>query len=135
MECIRIISGLENCLRYGLAGMLGVWATVSFFVFVINWETWFFGIKLDGLSAGVFLFARAAVAVLLAYVVIRYPGKTFLTSIMAALYFGFLFIDSAWTIQRNTHGQQLFSGMMAFFLVVPLVLIIVHRIAESRTGS
>lgn len=135
MDGIRIISGLENILRYCLAGMLGVWATVSFFVFLINWETWFFGIKLDGLPAGLYLFAKAVVAALLAYATMRYPRKIFLTSIMALLYFGFLFIDSAWTIQKNTHGQHLFSGMMAFCLVVPLVLIIVHRIAESRTGS
>lgn len=135
MDLIRIAGMLESALRYCLAGIFGVWAAVLFFVFVLSWEAWFFGIKLDGLPAGLFLFARAAAAALLAYAAVRYPGKIFPVALMAVLYGGFLFLDSAWTIQKNTHGQQWFSGLMTVFLIIPLALLVVHRIAASGEKS
>jgi hypothetical protein len=122
----RIAKALEALLRYCLTGILGLWAAVLFFIFVINWEDWFFGIKLDGFPAGLYLLTKASVAAILAYLIIRYPQRIQHVAILAILFFGFLFFDSALTIQKNTHGQQMFSALLGIFVIVPLALLITH---------
>jgi len=75
-----------------LAVFLTLLAAGFLFAFIINWEDWFFGIKLDGLPAGIYLFSKAVVAALLAYLLLKYGTKQFLLSI-ASLFF-FLFASS-----------------------------------------
>lgn len=48
----NLIAQIEKILKYCVLGLLALFALATRFVFVINWETWFFGIKLDGLRPG-----------------------------------------------------------------------------------
>jgi hypothetical protein len=135
MNLKRIAGITEVSLRYCLAGILGLWGAVLFFIFVINWEDWFFGIKLDGFPAGFYLLIKASVAVILAFLIIGYPRKIQQLAILAILYFGFLLLDSAVTIQKNTHGQQMFSDLLGIFLIVPLALLITTILMEHLKRS
>ncbi|MDD5188546.1 MAG: hypothetical protein PHF57_10115 [Methanoregula sp.] len=58
-----------------LAVFLSLLAAGFLFAFIINWEDWFFGIKLDGLPAGIYLFSKAVVAALLAYLLLKCKTK------------------------------------------------------------
>ncbi len=94
------------------------------FVFIINWEDWFFGTRLAGPLAGVYLFAKAAVAFALTYLLVQYPQHRTAGTIAAIAYFGFLFLDSSVTIRNNTGGEMPFSLFFAVLLAIPVLLLI-----------
>ena len=48
----NLIAQTETILKYCVLGLLIVFALATLFAFVINWETWFFGTKLDGFPPG-----------------------------------------------------------------------------------
>lgn len=47
---------LDRVLYYILLAVLVLNSSIYLFAFTINWEVMFFGIKLDGMSAGIILF-------------------------------------------------------------------------------
>ena len=132
MEIKRIIEFFDTVLKYGLIILLILAFLVFIFVFTINWEDWFFGIKLDGISAGLYLFIKAVSAGSLAYLLVKYPRYTLAITGIAIFYFGYLLVDSAVTIQRLTGG--LFSPLLLFFFVVPVVFLII-RIVKIRISQ
>ena len=69
----NLIAQTETILKYCVLGLLIVFALATLFAFVINWETWFFGTKLDGFPAGIALGATWLVAALLAAALIKFP--------------------------------------------------------------
>jgi hypothetical protein len=106
-------------------------AMIFLFVFVINWEDWFFGIKLDGLPAGLCLLAKALGAAAIVIILAQYPRHQVAGILAGTGYFGLLFFDSAVTIQKNTYGRQSFSILLAILFLVPVLLLIIHLVMLS----
>jgi hypothetical protein len=98
-------------------------AMVFFLLFFFNWEDWFFGMKLDGIAAGAYLFTKGILAVLLLCLFLKFTGKTRPVAFMALLYYGFLFLDSSATIQKNTGVWYLFAFPFALLMLVPIALL------------
>lgn len=135
----RIAVGLDQVFHYCLLGILLFSSIIYFFVFVINWEAWFFGMKMDGLNAGIILFTYCLIASSLAYLLIRYPRKIAAIAGISIFYFGFIFIDSAVTIQERSGGQELFSPFLAIVVMIPVGILIgyflVSRIDKTDSST
>jgi hypothetical protein len=98
-----------------------------FFVFVINWEDWFFGIKLDGWPAGIFLFSKAVVSVLLIFLFVKNEGRRILWSILAISFLAFVFILPVFSNQREMRtepGWTIFWAELIVLTIVPVILLI-----------
>jgi hypothetical protein len=129
----KLIESSEKVLQYSLLAIL-ILATLAFsFVFFINWEDWFFGAKLDGLPAGLYLLIKAISALALATLLIKLPKFRTATALLSVAFFGFLFVDSAITIQKNSAGRESFSILLALFLIIPVLYLIVHLIFARIT--
>lgn len=126
MNVKLVAESLDRVFHYCLLGILLFTSVIYLFVFVINWEAWFFGMKMDGLYAGVLLFTYCLIASSLAYLLIRYHEKIAVIAGMSIFFFGFMFIDSAVTIQGRSGGQELFSTFLAMLLLVPTGILIGH---------
>ena len=131
MEYNKIIKSLDTFLFWCLLAILVLSALMNAFVFIINWEDWFFGIKLAGLSAGMYLLAKAVTAIVLTILLVQFPRYKKVITLMAVAYFGFILFSSAVTIQKNTGGQKLFSTELAIFFLIPILYFFV-MILTSR---
>ncbi len=131
MEYNKIIKFFDKLLLFFLLAILVLSALMYAFVFIINWEGWFFGIKLAGLSAGMFLLAKAVTAIVLTILLVQFPRHKKVIALMAVAYFGFILFSSAVTIQKNTGGQKSFSIELAIFFLIPLLYFLV-TILTSR---
>ena len=118
-----------------MLGLLIVFALATLFAFVINWETWFFGTKLDGFPAGIALGATWLVAALLAAALIKFPRMNPLLGGLTAVYFGFLFVNSSMTIQKVSYTHQGFSPVLAAFLILSIAFFIVALIKRYQENS
>jgi len=126
MEMKRIIELFDTILKYSVLAILLLSFLVFIFIFTINWEDWFFGIKLDGMSAGLNLFIKAVSAGSLAYLLVKYPRCTLAITGIAIFYFGYLFVDSAVTIQSLTKG--VFSPLLLLFFIIPVIFLIIRTV-------
>jgi hypothetical protein len=118
-----------------LIGALVLSAFVFFFVFCINWEDWFFGIKLDGLPAGIWLFGKMASAVVIMYLMAHYPKYRRWSVLSVFAYYGFLCLDSFVTIRRNTQGWD-YPVMMASLFFLSVLLLVVHgTLSLTKPGN
>jgi len=100
----------------------------SLFMFIINWEGWFFGIKLDGWLAGLYLFSKAVVAALLAYLLVKHENKRILWSIISIFFFAFVFILPVFSSQGNMRselGWMIFWIEWVIMIIIPVILLIV----------
>jgi amino acid permease len=111
----------------------------SLFMFIINWEDWFFGIKLDGWPAGLYLFSKAIVAALLAYLLLKSENKRILGSILSIIFFAFVFILPVFSRQRNMRselGWTIFWIQLVIMIIIPVILLIIYlnvnRITERN---
>jgi len=135
MNIRNIMETAEALLFLCLIFSLVLSAFVFFFVFCINWEDWFFGTKLDGLPAGIYLFAKMAGAVAIIYFMAHYPRYRRLSVLAVSGYYGFLCLDSFVTIQKNTQGRD-YPVMMAALFSLSVLLLIVHgTLALTETGD
>ena len=110
-------------------------ASGTLFVFIINWEDRFFGIKLDGLPAGLYLFSKVVVAALLVYLFVKNENKRILWSILSIVFFAFVFILPVFTNQRNLHselGWMIFWIKLVIMIIIPVILLLMYVIM-SRT--
>ncbi len=126
---------VRDLLSIYLVLFLALVASGTLFVFIINWEDWFFGIKLDGLPAGLYLFSKVVVAALLAYVLVKNKNTRILWSIISILFFAFVFILPVFTNQRNLHselGWMIFWIKLVIMIIIPVILLIMYVIM-SRT--
>jgi hypothetical protein len=119
---------LSYLLRYLVLGLLIITTLLYLFVFLINWEDWVFGVKLDGLPAGLALLARALSAGVLAGLFWKYPRHVRAVAALTVLYFGFLFADSAVTIQILTGGRSLFSPVLGLLLSIPVMFLVIDMV-------
>jgi len=132
MKSERITGIIGTGLRFSLVGVLSLMTAGFLFIFIINWEDWFFGIKLDGFPAGSYLLIKAVLAIIIIGIILHYWDDIRYTAIPAFCYMGLIFFDSAWTIQKNSDGRMLFSPVLGIFLVIPLVLYCFWILADSR---
>jgi hypothetical protein len=130
----KTIKYLDSLLSGCLAAILALSFLMFTFVFIINWEDWFFGTRLAGPLAGVYLFAKAAMAFALIFLLVQYPRYRIAGTVAAVAYFGFLFLDSSVTIRQNTAGQQPFSALFAVFLAIPILLLIL-TLVTGKPGT
>jgi len=114
-------------------------ALMSSFVFVINWEAWFFGIKLDGWPAGLYLSATALAAVLLVVLFLKYPHRSFAISAASVAYFAFVYILPVFSPQKNLRsdlGWSIFRVELVLYIVIPLaVLGTCATLGRTQTGG
>jgi len=108
---------------------------VFLLIISFNWEDRFFGMKLDGTIAGMFLFLKGIVAVLLLCIILIHPRNIRLAAILATLYYGYLFIDSSVTIQTNTGKWYLFAFPFVLFILVPLLLLVPRNRHSEDNGA
>lgn len=113
-------------MKYCLVRLLSFSTLTFLFVFVINWEDRFFGTKMDGLPAILFLLGKWLIAGLLAVALIKYPRYFLHLAAIAALLYIWLVVDSTVTIQRN--GTGFFSPVWVVYFIVAVVFLIVHAI-------
>jgi hypothetical protein len=107
-----------------LAVMLLLSALAFLFVFTINWEDWFFGMKLDGLPAGLYLFAKGGIAAGLFFAMVKYPGHVLAVTALATIYYGYLLADSSVIVQARTGG--FFSPLLLAMFLVAAASLVIH---------
>ncbi len=130
----QLIEKIDQVSHYCLLGIF-LFSSIAFlFIFVINWEDWFFGMKMDGFLAGILLFTKCLIAAILAYLIIRYPEMIVVISSVSVLFYGFLCLDSAITIRKLTNGQEFFSIIYAMLVLVPTSILIGH-IITGKVGK
>jgi hypothetical protein len=101
----------------------------SLFMFIINWEDWFFGIKLDGWPAGLYLFSKAVVAALLLYLLLKKEGMRILWSILSIVFFAFVFILPVFSSQREMRselGWMIFWAELVIMIIFPIILVVIY---------
>ncbi|MFA4823616.1 MAG: hypothetical protein WC593_00510 [Methanoregula sp.] len=106
-----------------------------FFVFVINWEDWFFGIKLNGWPAGVALFSKGFVAALLILLLLKDESRRILWSILSLGFLAFVFILPVFSSQqnmRNELGWTIFWAELIVLVVIPVILLIGYLIVNQK---
>jgi hypothetical protein len=106
-----------------------------FFAFTINWEDWFFGIKLDGWPAGVALFLKGFVAALLIFLLLKDEIRSILWSILSIGFLAFVFILPVFSSQRsmrNELGWTIFWAELVVLIVIPVILLIGYLIVRRK---
>lgn len=126
MEMKRVLKNIDVLLRYGLIAILLLSFLIHTMVFIINWEAFIFGVRLAGPLAGLYLFLEAIGAGSLAFLLIKYRQYTTAFFALAVLYFGYLFLDSAVTIQTLT--DKLYSPVLLMVFIISLVFLIFHAL-------
>lgn len=132
----QILGRVARFLRYCLIACLSFSTLMFLFVFIINWEDRFFGIKLDGLPAGLYLLAKWVIAVALAAALVRHPRYALHLAAAAVCYYGWLLLDSSITIQHLANGPGRPSPMIVLFAIVALACLATHIcIHLGRSGQ
>ena len=101
----------------------------SLFMFIINWEDWFFGIKLDGWPAGLYLFSKAFVAALPIYLLLKKESRRILWSTLSIVFFAVVFILPVFSSQRNMRnelGWTIFWAELVIMIIIPVILLIIY---------
>ncbi|ADN35581.1 hypothetical protein Mpet_0808 [Methanolacinia petrolearia DSM 11571] len=120
---------LDQAFYYILLVVLVLSSFMYLFVFILNWEAWFFGMKLDGPDAGILLFVYFLVPGILAFLLFRYPRRVSVIALLSILYFSFRFIDSSATVRELSGGVNSFNTFNAVLMVILLFVLVVHFIA------
>jgi len=127
---------VSDLLAIYLVLFLALVAFSSLFIFFINWEDWFFGIKLDGWPAGLYLFLKAVVATLLAFLLLKNESKRIAWSILSIVFFAFVFILPVFSSQRNLRselGWIIFWIELVVLIIIPSILIVVYMVLNRVT--
>lgn len=132
MRTFRALEPVTAVLMGLLLIALMLAAAAFFFVGVINAEDWFFGTKLDGPPAFLYLLIKALGASALVYSIILYPRLIRPAGVMTAAYFGYLFVDSTVTIRTTTGGARPFSEVLLVLFALSLLFVVFQRIAPLR---
>lgn len=126
MNVKSIMEAFEVLLFIGLIGSLILSAFIFFFVFCIDWVDCFFGMKLDGLTAGIYLFVKMAGAVAIIYFMAHYPRYRRQSVLAVFGYYGFLCLDSLVSIQKNPQGSRDYPLMMLVLFFIAVLLLVIH---------
>ena len=129
-----IMEATEVLLFIGLIGSLVLSASVFVFIFCVDWVDWFFGMKLAGLPAGIYLFAKIAGASVILYLMVHYPRYRRQSVLLVFSYYGILCSDALVTIRRNPQGDTDYPFMMTALFFLSVLLLVVHG-TLSLTGA
>ncbi|UUX91376.1 hypothetical protein [Methanoplanus endosymbiosus] len=130
----KIVSIAEKSLRYCLIAILLFWSCMLMFVFILNWEGWFFGIRIAGLYAGIYLFTEGLTALLLAVSVIRFPKKRVISGTLSLIFFSFILLDSGVTRQTLHPGSTSIPELFVIFSLIP-ILYLISCIGKEYSGK
>lgn len=122
----------NTVLAYYIVAITLISAGIFFFMFIINWEDRFWGIKLDGLSAGIYLFSKGAIALLLALLVLKYRAKLEYLTFCAIVYFVYLVGPGLFTRQLTLYGTIQYVSQFCIVILVPIILLILHEITRWK---
>ena len=132
MRTLRPLEPVTAVLMGVLLIALLLAATAFFLIGVINAEDWFFGTKLDGPPAFLYLLIKALGAAALVYSIILQPRLIRPTGVLTGAYFGDLFVDSTVTIRTTTSGARPFSEVLLVLFALSLLFVVFRRIAPLR---
>lgn len=118
----------DRILKYCLVLCLSFSALMFLFVFILNWEDWFFGTKLDGAAAGLYLFAKWLISGVLAVALVRYPRYSRHLAAAAVCYYGWLLLDSSVTSTILTHHKGSFPLVPAVLFLIALAYLFINTI-------
>jgi hypothetical protein len=136
MNTRDIMEVAEVLLFICLIGSLAVSAFIFFFIFCVDWVDWFFGMKLEGLPAGIYLFFKMAGAIVIIYLMAHHPRYRRQSVLLVFLYYGFLCLDSLITLQKNQQGSRDYPLMMLVLFFISVLLLVVHgTLALTETGD
>jgi hypothetical protein len=139
MEKKRIREILMGALSTYMVLFLFLDALITSFAFLINWEAWFFGIKLDGWPAGLYLAATALAAAGLIVLLLKYPDRSFAVCSASVLYFAFVYILPVFSRQRNMKidfGWTIFWAELVLYIIIPSVILGVSAVlGRTKTGE
>ncbi len=130
-----IMKAAEALLFAGLIGSLVLSAFVFFFVFCIEWVDWFFGMRLEGLTAGIYLFLKMAGAVVILYVMAHYPRYRRQGVLLVSGYYAILFFDAVVTLMKNPQGTRDYPFMMLVFFFISVLLLVIHGTLSLTRGA
>jgi hypothetical protein len=124
----------EVLLFIGLTGSLVLSASVFFFILCVDWVDWFFGMRLEGLPAGIYLLLKIAGAVVIMYLMVHYPKYRRESVLMVFSYYGLLCLDALVTLWKNPQNERDYPLMMLGFFCLSVLLLVIHG-TLSLTGS
>lgn len=130
MKAEQVKRYLDTAFHVCLLALFLITSGIFFFVFVLNWETFFFGVKLAGLPAGILLGIRVLIPAILAFILIRRPETLMQIALVSVAFFGFFFLDSSVTIQMNTGGRILFGIVPLVEVLIPVIVVIGHFLTD-----
>ena len=132
MQTDRVFAGLETLVSILHILILFLAALAFSFVFIINGEDWFFGMRLAGLGAGIFLAARALCPLVILYLATQYPDRWNAILPASIAYFGFLLVNAIVTYQTTAPGA--FPDLLALLVFIPVLLLLL-KFRSSRAGT
>lgn len=134
MNTRDIMESAEAFLFVCLIFFLVLSVFIFFFVFCIDWVDWFYGMNLEGLPAGIYLFFKMAGAIGIIYLMAHYPRYRRQSVLLVFLYYGFLCLDALITLQKNSQGSRDYPLMMLVLFFISVLLLVVHG-TLSLTGA
>lgn len=129
MNVQQVAKDLDHIFHYILLGVLLLSSLMYLFIFALNWETWFFGMKMDGLHAGIILFIYFLGSASLCYLLVKYPKKIVFIALLSTFFFSFIFMDSTVTIRELSGGLRSYSETMTLRVILPAIILMGHIIA------
>ncbi|MFA5332237.1 MAG: hypothetical protein WC342_07650 [Methanoregula sp.] len=132
MEPTKLFKIADAVLACYIATISLLSAAMFFFVFILNWEDGFFGIKLDGLPAGIYLFCKGFVAFLLAVLVLKYRKKVELVTVCTIVYFAYLIWPVLYAVQviPTFLGTLMYLAQFWLGIGIPVILLVIHVLAR-----
>ena len=114
---------LENIVRYTLVFLLVLSFLCSIFISFINPESYFFGEKLSGGKAKIYLLLGGITGIIIAYLLLKKKNKG---EILSVLYFGYFFMETLITNLSLGFGF-LISPLSTIGLVISIILLMVRK--------
>jgi hypothetical protein len=123
--------GLRNTLKVALIAALSLNLVSSFFVLVVNPEAHFFGNKLGGTLATVYLLVNGFSGIIVAYALYRSEGRGQYVSVA---FFGYNFTEVLFTNFRAFDRLEV-SPLYSLGLLISMLMFIVNRSDRRRDHS
>lgn len=115
---------LENFARYTLVVLLVLSFLSLIFVSVVNPESYFFGEKLGGGKATIYLSIGGVAGIVIAYLLFKKKSGC---ELLLVLYFGYFFTETLITNLSLGFGF-LISPLFTMGLVISIVLLVVRKV-------
>ncbi len=115
--------GLRNTLKVALIAVLSLNLVSSFFIAVVNPEAFFFGDKLGGTLATVYLLANGFAGMIVAYALYRSEGRGQYVSVA---FFGYNFTEVLFTNFRAFDRLEV-SPLYSLGLLISMLMFIVNH--------